>query len=551
MRIDPSRYPRMFNLIRQRAQSLGQTCELLAPNATDPTEGVFSSESVRLNCSEWMVPMEVGSVRYRTLSPPDVVGAWLASSNITTDSELYSAGYCRDGPCSESEYGVEAIEAGQGTPFDTCVQLLTGVEYYYANCGCETPALWADAINAIDGSHCGTTDADFGAFDAQVGIPGWCAMVTKFIDPASAVISCSGYDFNAATSGYGEIRGLLNEVVNAGGETSLYLIANGGLQRLTQWLVYQNNDVDVAPMVMKDLVAVEVVGQDTAALAAAAVARFQDGGSSPGDGAGETDLDAPLIRLRFRDGSVALAQRAYLTVLPGEMPLIRNLEAWSPVVRDSLEPTMAVKVALFWPETVDLGAIFGGEGGPPLTPCVPGPCQRIILDGDVGPDGEPWMVRQVWLWDAHTILIYQTAPVDSSFPAKQIAIVAQTEGIGSAVRSITNQINEAIGGGLPYPFAARLKTWPAGSLCIGWKPGVDGDAVSSAMRRPLGRGVGLYYGNSEIAPTGDFHGARRRVRRRAPPCVCVSMTSRPSAAPQAGRRARSRRSRRTSMRWSP
>ena len=116
------------------------------------------------------------------------------------------------------------------------------------------------------------------------------------------------------------------------------------------------------------------------------------------------------------------------------------------------------------------------------------------------------MVRQVWLWDAHTSLVYETASVNSAFPAKRLAIVAQEEGIGSAVRSITKQINEAIGGGLPYPFAARLKTWPGGSLCIGWKPGVDGEAVSSAIRRPLGRGVGLYYGNSEIAPTGDLHG---------------------------------------------
>lgn len=411
---------------------------------------------------------------------------------------------------SKSDYGIEAIAAGQGTPYDTCVQILTGVDYYYSNCDCETPALWADAVNAIDGSHCGSSKADFAAFDEQVGIQGWCAMVTKFPDPASAVISCSGYDYNPLTTSYDGINGLLNEVVNAGGETSLYLIANGGMQRLTQELVFQDGAVMVAPMLQKDLVAVEVVGEDTAALAEAAVARFEadlataDSPASELDGAAENDLDAPKIRLRFRDGSVALAQRAYLTMLPGELPLVSGLEAWKPVVRDSLRPSMAIKFALFFPKNVDLGKIFGGDDAQ-ITPCVPGPCQRIILDGDVGPDGEPWMVRQVWLWDSHTILLYNLAAVDSDFPAKQIAITAQTKGIGEAVKAITNQLNAAIGGGLPYPFAARLKTWSAGSLC-GWKAGVDGNAVSYAMRRPLGRSIGLYYGNSEIAPTGDFQG---------------------------------------------
>ena len=106
MRIDPTIYPRIFKLIQQRASELGQTCRLLPSNSTDPNATRFrftssENERVKVDCAEWMLPMEVGSVRYRTLYPANEVGEWLASSTIATDSVLYEAGFCSEGPCSE------------------------------------------------------------------------------------------------------------------------------------------------------------------------------------------------------------------------------------------------------------------------------------------------------------------------------------------------------------------------------------------------------------------------------------------------------------------
>ena len=75
------------------------------------------------------------------------------------------------------------------------------------------------------------------------------------------------------------------------------------------------------------------------------------------------------------------------------------------------------------------------------------------------------------------------------------------------VRIILTQLREGTGKNLPDPSAARLKTWAAGSLLIDspleepqW------ERVSDAMRRPLGRGIGLYYGNSEMSSNLEMHG---------------------------------------------
>ena len=118
------------------------------------------------------------------------------------------------------------------------------------------------------------------------------------------------------------------------------------------------------------------------------------------------------------------------------------------------------------------------------------------------------MVRQVWLWDADSILLYQTAAMsDMSFPAHQIAKFATERGMGETVRVILSQLREGTGKNLPDPSSARLKTWEAGSLLIDTpldQP--QWERVSDAMRRPLGRGIGLYYGNSEMSASIQMHG---------------------------------------------
>mmetsp|Transcript_9539 Transcript_9539/g.25636 ORF Transcript_9539/g.25636 Transcript_9539/m.25636 type:complete len:100 (-) Transcript_9539:1644-1943(-) len=90
------------------------------------------------------------------------------------------------------------------SPYDTCVQLVVGLRYYYNNTvnTTDVPDLWIDAMSRLDKSNCGTSDADFAAFDDKVGMPGWCRLVRMFPDPAYAVISCSGYDMDVNTVTY-------------------------------------------------------------------------------------------------------------------------------------------------------------------------------------------------------------------------------------------------------------------------------------------------------------------------------------------------------------
>eukprot|EP01084_Bolivina_argentea_P241315 405146_1 len=189
-------------------------------------------------------------------------------------------------------------------------------------------------------------------------------------------------DVNTVT--YKGVSFLMDEVVNANGASKLFLLKNGGMQRLAQSLLFENGQVQVAPLVSRDLVAIEVEGRDTTALAANAAREALNviaGGTEANNNDNnastttEDDRESPMLRLTFADGSSVLTKRAYLTMLPSDMTQVRGLESWVPVVRDSLTPSMAVKVGLFWPKGTDIASLLG------LTPCVPGPCQRIILDG--------------------------------------------------------------------------------------------------------------------------------------------------------------------------
>lgn len=515
MRVNPFVHKRFFNLIKQRADHHGQVC---------------TANSTTVECLDSLLPMEVGNIRYRTLKPASEVGDWLASSRIDTVSQLYTANNCTNEACGSALYGIGAIADREGSPYDTCVQLAIGIGHYFSTVNAtDVPELWIDAVSRMDATNCGTTEAEAAAFDEKVGMPGWCRLVSLYPDPASAVISCSGYDMDPFTVSFLGVAGLMTEVVNAKdhmpgvrrpgaslpgattGPSKLFLLKNGGMQRLAQGLLFQNGNAQVAPLVAKDLVAIEVEGRDTTALAANAAREAQnviaggteDNNDNNASTTTEDDSESPMLRLTFADGSSALTKRAYLTMLPSDMTQVRGLESWVPVVRDSLSPGMAVKVGLFWPKDTDIASLLG------LTPCVPGPCQRVILDGpSMTAAGDPWMVRQVWLWDKDSILLYQVAPMsDESLPAHQIAKYANKRGMGETVRVLLTQLREGTGKDIPDPSAARLKTWAAGSLLLDTPlTNPQWERVSDAMRRPLGRGIGLYYGNSEMSSSVELHG---------------------------------------------
>ena len=137
-----------------------------------------------------------------------------------------------------------------------------------------------------------------------------------------------------------------------------------------------------------------------------------------------------------------------------------------------------------------------------------GKCDRIILDGNrIGEPGpESQMVRQAWLWDYKQILLFQVGPNMS--PSGSNGIVGSKRGLQTIVKKVLEELQAAVGDAfiIPQPAWFRAKTWPQGSLNLGWKIGLDSDAFSDAFRRPFGEDIKVWYGNSEMAKDGNLHG---------------------------------------------
>lgn len=136
-----------------------------------------------------------------------------------------------------------------------------------------------------------------------------------------------------------------------------------------------------------------------------------------------------------------------------------------------------------------------------------GSCQRVILDGNATDD---WMVRQFWLWDPKTVMIYDIAPGNLSdtnkYPANNMMNYVQENGMGAMIQKVMDQINEATDADIPMPTWARIKPWPRGNLNPNWQRGVAFENAATYLERPLGGDVPVFYANSEAAPRGDQHG---------------------------------------------
>jgi len=204
--------------------------------------------------------------------------------------------------------------------------------------------------------------------------------------------------------------------------------------------------------------------------------------------------------LNFADGSSATAKTGYMTMLPYDMAALEGFGSWA----DEYDTIMAdkigaVKVVFGWKN-----ASHGLSRQLGLKSCTEGRCERLILDGD-----KDWLVRQVWLWDPHTIMIYEIAPHNIKYPANNLAELARQQGMDAMVEHCFKQIREAVKKDIPDPDWARMKTWQHGSIIPGWKSGksqIDIDAFVDKVSRPMGPDVPLFYGNSEMSRDGDNHG---------------------------------------------
>lgn len=506
MRINPQLYPLVMNRIAYFSRVLfgEHSCPIPGCDFNNPTEK-------RNCCPKMLKRMVVGDIRYVTRSPN--ASHLMKSSTIDTKIQLQKPLLLSD------------IAEGTGSPFDKCLLLAVAADAYYnvtgeygdpskveydPNVKVHDPpkdGLWKTAIkNLCD--DCATC-----------GIAGMCDLCAQFGDTAaSAVVSCSGYDVALDSASLSSLVGLTEEVTDVTMSSNLYLLSVGfqrfvmGLLQGPEWTqgadelvqLFKNKGANVAPQYGKQLQSVSVVGHagteiNTKDLVDQQIERL--GSSST------ASVQATGVTLNFADGSSATAKSAYLTMLPYDLAALDDFGDWEKVYDNYLpDKSGAVKIVFGWTNVSEsLGARLN------LTSCDEGKCERLILDGPA----DSWVTRQVWLWDAQTIMIYEIAPYENltdavKFPSNRFVKISREEGMGEVVKKCFDEIRNTTGlWDLQDPDWARLKSWPSGTLLPGWNATATSSALNDfvdKITRPLGDGVPVYYGNSETARNGDNHG---------------------------------------------
>ena len=507
MRVDPKRYPLVYNRIVYAARAIfgAGTC---------PIPGCDRKNLSQNCCPKMLTRMEVGDIRYVTTS--DNASDRMRSSTVSNTSEK-SVSVPKNNR-TRQPYTLSDIAAGGGSPFDQCLQLVIAADAYYNVTGKyhlpngteskPAPAdnLWRTSIDELC-ANCSTSD-----------IAGMCKLCGLFVrngsvqTQASAVISCTGYDIDDSTSSLEMVVGLAEEVTDTAVNWHLYLL-NVGFQRFVmgllqgpQWTedadelvqLFRNRGANVAPQYGKQLSAVSVLpalGSTATQSTSELVERHIHG---------EPSKTAAGVALNFADGSSATAKSAYLTMLPYDLAALEGFQNWVDEYDKVLpDKSGAVKIVFGWTNVSEaLGPLLN------MSSCTEGLCERLILDGPA----DSWLVRQVWLWDPSTIMIYEIAPYNTAFPANRLAKMAREEGMDAMVKKCFKQIRKAVNlseDDLKDPDWARLKTWPHGSLMPSWKSSANKSEIETFVNmvsRPLGDGVPLYYGNSEVARDGNNHG---------------------------------------------
>lgn len=479
MRVDPNVYPLVFNKIIETGQAIygNENCKPVSECTTN-----------NLNCCpDMLARMEVGLVRYATTRTDLGIAS---NSSISMQSEVYFVEGSDEVRTDPQATGTN-IANGVGSPFDNCVQLAAATDNYYKNNNL-TEGLWKDNVNTF-------------CDNCEEAGPGNCELCDKFPGDAKveAPISCSGYDvFSPETAQTSDIVSLMKEVLNVEGQTHLYLIREG-FQRFMQGLLFVNDTIPVAPIYGKQLTSLELEsGEDVTELSTRQIESI-----SP------TPLDADekpsptTVNLGFADGSTIRAKSAYLTMLPYDLPQVQGFAPWNATIGTYMSPGQAVKLVLGWADAAD---------APPamlnLTSCIEEKCNRLILDG---PAEDDWTIRQFWLWDPKTIMVYDISPKTSGtnqrYAGTNLVDLAQEQGMDAMIQKVMKDLRNATKVDIPDPQWGRLKPWPEGNLLPGWLPtnpatNISGPTFATYIQRPLGADVPVYYGNSETSTNGANHG---------------------------------------------
>lgn len=459
MRVDPYKYPLTFNKVIEMGKKVYGEDKCLSQD-----ELAELGRPRDNGCPAMFVRMQVGQVRYANYGTNLGI---LDSSTVKTKTERK---YC------ESDIATNA-----GSPFDNCIQLALAANKY-----------WLKQPGGA-GTRDFKTGMDEACKDCKNGMEGFCDLCKKF-EPnyAPAVISCSGYD-QPSSMAFGFMISLLNEVVDVEETTHLYLI-RGGYQRFAQGLG-QSTVGQVAPQFGRTMTGISVKGaSSTQDLATAQSAKISD----PVDY--DTVPDSQTIVNTFDDGSSVTSRATYMTMLPYDLAATEGMQPWEETLKKTLRPALASKIVLGWKDKAK---------APPAilntTSCVQGECQRYIFDGD---SNTGWMLRQFWLWDANTIMIYDVGDVNTNevkYPATNIQEIAKKEGMDALMKIIMTQLRNVTGIDIEDPDWARLQPWTSGNLNF-WLDETTASQTASALARPLGLSNPVFYGNSEAAGNPELHG---------------------------------------------
>jgi hypothetical protein len=451
MRMDPYKHKLLYAAVRDWAhRTYGEDTVCKPVEECDREKGENC-------CPHVLTRMHVSNIRYASTNP--AVGENLEKSTIRDDAP--------------------------DSPYKTCLLLSDLIVKRFGTDLKDAPALYKDAANKM----CDTCEQMGESKDD-------CVRVCKFFPPATrtpAAISCCGYDLDADSIATASLVGLNSEVTSD--EASSLWLFNNGYQNFAESLAFDNGKSAVSPHYNMQLIGVSTNCGSTEDLVNLQAKSVDEKG--PSNVCTKTN-DAP-VTLDFANGAQYTAKMAYLTPLPFDLPQMDGFAAWESQLLKYSAPNAAVKVVIGW--TDEKEAIAARTN---LRPCVSegSPCDRLILDGKVGEQ----ILRQVWLWDSRTIMLYLTADAAiDELPANLIAEKAWKEGMNSMVDTIMEQLKVGTGiQDLAYPDYVRFKRWTPGSLLVDWKE--ENPAFAERMSRPLGNGAPVYYGNSEMAPDGNMHG---------------------------------------------
>lgn len=493
MRLDPYKYPLAFNAVIKMGKEIYGPENCLTVEEVEQKYKRGSKEWKAEHCPGMFVRMDVSRVRFVT-NNKEMYGDYITTANYKTHTA--------------QKYCPADIAAGTGTPYDKLIQMGVAAKAYYNDS--EHPERRQKMAPHFE-------DAMKNACaDCKNGMEGFCDLCELFPgdDAPRAILAGSGYD-QPLTQTFDFIIGLLMEVVDVENVIHLHLI-NGGFQRFAQGLM-QNGFAPVsAPQFLRTVNSIEVEGADVDELVKQQISTITNDNDKSQDHYKEEAKQVPAdgtITLGFTDGGSVTAKSVFLNMLPFDMPMVKGLDAWEKQLQETLNPGLATKVVMGWnDESKAPAAVFG------VTPCVATKglaCERFIFAGD---NNDGWVVRQFWLWDAKTIMVYTVGAINNydkeddsgnDYPADTLRRIAQYDGMDALVKTIMEQVRSVTTPDLEDPDWARIQPWTNGNLNF-WKDGkkeLNGPGSTGwPIHRPLGPDVPVYYSNSEANPDPSLHG---------------------------------------------